>query len=40
MATQVGEVYLCTICGNKVQVVQAGKGQLVCCGKPMEKVEQ
>ncbi|HOO03869.1 MAG: desulfoferrodoxin FeS4 iron-binding domain-containing protein [Methanomassiliicoccales archaeon] len=36
--TKVGEVYECEICGNKVKVVEAGKGTLVCCGQPMTKV--
>lgn len=29
------EIYRCPICGNVVEVVNAGAGQLVCCGKPM-----
>ncbi len=33
--TKVGEIYLCKICGNKVKVLETGKGTLVCCGKPM-----
>ena len=33
--TDVNEVYLCEICGNKVKVIEAGAGQLVCCGQPM-----
>ncbi|MFB0559758.1 MAG: desulfoferrodoxin FeS4 iron-binding domain-containing protein [Candidatus Lokiarchaeia archaeon] len=33
--TNVGEVYLCEICGNKVQVLEAGRGELVCCGQAM-----
>ena len=36
--SQVGEVYLCEICGNKVKVLEAGGGELVCCGEPMKKV--
>jgi len=39
MATQAGQVYLCKICGNKVKVVEAGGGQLVCCGVPMKLME-
>jgi len=39
MATKEGEIYLCSICGNKVKVLEAGGGQLVCCGKPMEAVD-
>ena len=29
------EVYKCNICGNVVEVLFAGDGELVCCGKPM-----
>jgi superoxide reductase len=29
------EVYKCEACGNIVEVVHGGKGELVCCGKPM-----
>lgn len=29
------EFYRCEICGNIVQVMHAGIGELVCCGKPM-----
>jgi len=37
--TKVEEIYLCKICGNKVKVLEAGKGTLVCCGKPMVLVK-
>ena len=30
------EVFHCDICGNVVEVEFGGKGQLVCCGKPMK----
>ena len=30
------EIYRCEICGNIVEVLQGGNGQLVCCGKPMK----
>lgn len=33
----VGETYKCEICGNVVEVKEAGEGELVCCGQPMEK---
>nr|QNO49816.1 hypothetical protein DBPBNLAN_00026 [Methanosarcinales archaeon ANME-2c ERB4]QNO49955.1 hypothetical protein FNHNGOKL_00023 [Methanosarcinales archaeon ANME-2c ERB4] len=36
--TEKGEVYRCNICGNVVQVLEAGDGELVCCGVPMELV--
>jgi len=29
------QVYKCAICGNIVEVLQAGNGELVCCGQPM-----
>lgn len=29
------EVYKCETCGNIVEVLHGGKGELVCCGKPM-----
>lgn len=34
------EVYKCNICGNIVEVLHAGKGQLVCCGEPMQLLEE
>lgn len=36
---EVGEVYRCDICGNVVEVKEAGGGELVCCGEPMKLVE-
>ncbi|MFH1826257.1 MAG: desulfoferrodoxin [bacterium] len=30
------EVYKCLVCGNIVEVLHVGGGELVCCGKPME----
>lgn len=29
------EVYKCEICGNVVEVLHGGAGELVCCGQPM-----
>ena len=29
------QVYKCELCGNIIEVVHAGPGQLVCCGQPM-----
>jgi superoxide reductase len=29
------QIYKCSHCGNIVEVVYAGGGQLVCCGEPM-----
>lgn len=30
------EIYKCAACGNIVEVVHAGGGELVCCGEPMK----
>jgi superoxide reductase len=30
------EIYKCEICGNIVEVITTGGGELVCCGKPMK----
>lgn len=29
------QVYKCELCGNIVEVLHAGGGELVCCGQPM-----
>ena len=34
------EVYKCGICGNIVEVVHGGKGELVCCNEPMDREEE
>jgi desulfoferrodoxin-like iron-binding protein len=38
LMTNVGELYVCKICGNTVEVVAAGAGRLVCCGQGMELI--
>ncbi|MFH1312500.1 MAG: desulfoferrodoxin [Candidatus Eisenbacteria bacterium] len=30
------EVYKCEVCGNIVEVLHGGQGELVCCGQPMK----
>ncbi|OCC14629.1 Superoxide reductase [Dissulfuribacter thermophilus] len=30
------EVYKCNKCGNIIEVLVGGEGELVCCGEPME----
>ncbi|MCD6295386.1 MAG: desulfoferrodoxin [Deltaproteobacteria bacterium] len=30
------EIYKCEACGNIVEVLHGGKGELVCCGQPMK----
>jgi superoxide reductase len=29
------QVYKCVVCGNIVEVLHVGSGELVCCGQPM-----
>lgn len=36
MAVKVGEKYKCNVCGNVVEIVNAGGGILVCCAKEMQ----
>ena len=38
-ANTVGEIFKCEICGNVVEVKEAGGGELVCCGEPMKPVK-
>jgi len=37
---EINEIYKCEICGNIVQVLHAGVGELVCCDQPMVKLEE
>jgi len=30
------QIYKCEICGNIVEILNEGKGELVCCGEPMK----
>ena len=39
MAAQL-EVYKCNLCGNIVEVLHGGEGELVCCGEPMAKLTE
>ncbi|MDD3006072.1 MAG: desulfoferrodoxin [Candidatus Pacebacteria bacterium] len=34
--TELKQIYKCPVCGNVVEVVHTGAGQLVCCGQPMQ----
>ena len=40
MAIEKLQIYKCSLCGNIVEVVHAGGGTLVCCGKDMDRVEE
>ena len=34
------QIYKCMICGNIVEIVHGGVGQLVCCDKPMDLMDE
>lgn len=34
------QVYKCEVCGNIVEVVHTGAGELVCCKQPMKLLEE
>ncbi|HQM35583.1 MAG TPA: desulfoferrodoxin [Candidatus Marinimicrobia bacterium] len=36
--TKRSQIYKCEICGNIVEVLHEGAGELVCCGKPMKLI--
>lgn len=38
--TQLKQIYKCSVCGNIVEVLHTGVGELVCCGKPMNLMEE
>ncbi len=38
--TKQNQIYKCNICGNIVEVLHPGQGELICCGQPMEKMEE
>lgn len=37
--TELRQIYHCPICGNVVEVLFTGEGELVCCGEPMNLLE-
>lgn len=37
---ELNDIYKCNVCGNIVEVVHVGGGELVCCGKPMVKLAE
>jgi superoxide reductase len=38
--TQKSQIYKCNICGNIVEVLHTGAGELVCCNQPMQVQEE
>jgi superoxide reductase len=39
MAEQL-QVYKCEVCGNIIEVLHGGAGELVCCGQPMKLITE
>jgi superoxide reductase len=40
MTKKENQVYRCRICGNMVEMLEAGKGNLTCCGQSMSWQEE
>lgn len=38
--TKIYQIYKCEMCGNIVEVLHKGAGELVCCGQPMKLMEE
>jgi len=38
--TKDNQIYKCNVCGNIVEILHIGAGQLVCCNEPMELLEE
>lgn len=34
------QIYKCEVCGNMVEVIHEGAGELVCCDQPMKLMEE
>lgn len=35
-----GDFLKCGICGRVVRIIKEGRGELICCGKPMQKTDE
>jgi len=38
--TQLYQIYKCEVCGNVVEILHTGVGELVCCNQPMKLKEE
>ncbi len=38
--TKLRQVYKCNVCGNIVEILHAGEGDLVCCDEPMVLMDE
>ncbi len=34
------QIYKCEVCGNMVEIIHEGAGELVCCDQPMKRMEE
>jgi superoxide reductase len=40
MAIELHQIYKCNICGNIIEINVVGGGPLVCCGQPMQLLQE
>lgn len=38
--TELKQIYKCNVCGNIVEVLHTGAGELVCCGEAMQLMQE
>jgi superoxide reductase len=38
--TKKNQIYKCPLCGNIIEVLHTGAGELVCCGQPMDLMNE
>ncbi len=38
--TKLNQIYKCNVCGNIVEILHTGAGELVCCNEPMKPREE
>ena len=38
--TELNQIYKCNVCGNIVEMVHTGIGELVCCNQPMQLMKE
>jgi superoxide reductase len=38
--TELKQIYKCNVCGNMVEMVHTGAGELICCGENMERKQE
>ena len=39
MEEKVNEIYRCEVCGNMVEILHPGVGEIICCNEPMTLLE-